>query len=227
MKKAAALLFVVVTLGEFIALYMGVHNLHLICKPLIMVTLGFYYYTHSVNRSRVVWLAIIFSLAGDTALLFEPKDTAFFMVGLGAFLIAHIFYTIAYRQHQDDSEENALRGVQKIRFAFPIVLAGTGLIVVLYPSLGDLRISVVLYALVLIIMVVNAVFRYGRTNSASFGLVLSGSILFMTSDSLLAINKFLSPLAWASLLIMSTYILAQFFIIRGLCKHIDFNEQKT
>jgi uncharacterized membrane protein YhhN len=227
MKIAVALLFVVVSLGELIALYMGFGNLHLICKPLIMATLGLYYYTHSVNRSLVVWLAIIFSFAGDTALLFEPKDASFFMIGLGAFLIAHIFYTIAYRQHQDDSDENALRGVQKIRFAFPIVLAGTGLIVVLYPSLGALRIPVVLYALVLIIMVVNAVFRYGRTNSASFGLILGGSILFMTSDSLLAINKFLSPLTSASLTVMSTYILAQFFIIRGLCKHTDFNEHMT
>jgi uncharacterized membrane protein YhhN len=227
MKKAATLLFGAVSLGELVALYLGIPELHMICKPLIMLTLGLLYATHCERRSLMVWLAIISSFAGDTALLFESRDAMFFIAGLGAFLIAHIFYIVAYRQHQDDSEENALRGVQKIRFAFPIVLAGTGLIVVLYPSLGTLQIPVVLYALVLIIMVVNAVFRYGRTGSASFGLVLAGSILFMISDSLLAINKFFSPIAAASLWIMSTYILAQYFIIRGLCSHTDFSNDEA
>ena len=67
---------------------------------------------------------------------------------------------------------------QKIRFSFPIILAGTGLIVVLYPSLGSLKIPVVTYALVLIVMVLNSVFRYGRTSSVSFGSVFLGSIFF-------------------------------------------------
>jgi uncharacterized membrane protein YhhN len=41
----------------------------------------------------------------------------------------------------------------------------------------------------------------------------------MASDSMLAINKFMQPLPFASLLIMTTYILAQYLIVEGAIKH--------
>lgn len=68
-------------------------------------------------------------------------------------------------------------------------------------------------------MVVNAIFRYGRTNGESFWLVFGGSVLFMVSDSVLAFNKFHSPIPWSGVLIMTTYIAGQFLIVRGLTKH--------
>jgi uncharacterized membrane protein YhhN len=221
MKKISLYLFVAVSLGEILSEIMGLVYLHQACKPLIMITLGIYYFFHAEFRSTAVWLAIFFSLAGDVLLMFEDGDPKFFMMGLAAFLIAHIFYILSYRQHQDRSMETSLKGIQKIRFSFPIVLAGTGLIVVLYPSLGSLKIPVVVYAVVLIVMVLNSVFRYGRTSNLSFGLVFLGSILFMFSDSVLAINKFSKAVAAAGVWIMSTYILAQFLIIQGLAKHIS------
>ena len=221
MKKISLYLFTAASLGILVAEIITSPFLHQICKPLIMVTLGLYYLYHAEYRSAVVWLAVLFSLAGDTLLLFEAKQPVFFILGLVAFLIAHVFYIIAYRQHVDESGESSLEAVQKIRFSFPVVLAGTGLIVVLYPSLGSLKIPVVIYALILIIMVLNAVFRYGRTSNNSFWRVFTGSILFMLSDSLLAINKFFKPVTAAGFWMMSTYILAQFLIIQGLVKHAN------
>jgi uncharacterized membrane protein YhhN len=219
MKKISLYLFIVVCVGEILSEIIALPYLHQVCKPLIMTTLGVYYFYHAEFRSTVVWLAIFFSLAGDILLMFETGQPNFFILGLSAFLIAHVFYILAYRQHQDESAENSLKGIQQIRFSFPIVLAGTGLIVVLYPSLGPLKIPVVVYALVLIVMVLNSVFRHGRTSSESFWLVLMGSILFMLSDSLLAINKFFKPVTAAGFWIMGTYIVAQFLIIAGLVKH--------
>ena len=224
MKKISLYLFVAAGLGEILSEINGLLHVHQVCKPLIMITLGVYYFCNAGFRSTVVWLAIFFSLAGDVLLMFEAGDPNFFMIGLAAFLIAHIFYILSYRQHQDRSLEKSLKGVQKIRFSFPIVLAGSGLIVVLYPSLGSLKVPVVVYALVLIVMVLNSVFRYGRTSNVSFGLVFLGSILFMFSDSVLAINKFLKPVPAAGFWIMSTYILAQFLIIHGLVKHASNNK---
>jgi uncharacterized membrane protein YhhN len=168
-----------------------------------------------------VYAAILFSLAGDILLMFELNNQIFFMAGLIAFLMAHIFYILAYRQHQYTADDNALKGIQKMRFAFPIVLWGTGLIVVLYPTLGNLKIPVTIYACVLIVMVLNAIFRYGRTSNESFWFVFGGSVLFLISDSLLAINKFSQPISSAHLWVMSTYVLAQFMIISGLCKHMN------
>jgi uncharacterized membrane protein YhhN len=74
---------------------------------------------------------------------------------------------------------------------------------------------------VLTLMVLNAVFRYGRTSSAGFWFALAGAVLFMISDSLLAINKFMNPLPQASLFIMLTYIAAQYLIVEGILRHVE------
>ncbi len=228
MKRTVLIFFVAVSLGELLSGIVGSRELHLICKPLIMVVLGIYYWiASSGNRSTVVVSALFFSFAGDTALMFESSDSLFFIAGLIAFLISHVLYILAYRQHQrDDAASDALQGIQKLRFAFPVVLAGTGLVVVLYPVLGDLKFPVMIYALVMVIMVLNALFRLGRTSAKSFQLVVAGAVAFMVSDSLLAINKFLTPVDHADLLIMGTYILAQFLIVEGLCAHLVIQKKQ-
>ena len=220
MKRIALTLFFLSAVGVIVSQFTGSLYLHWITKPMIMITLGVYYVAASGHRSASVLFAIFFSLAGDVFLMFDRSFSEAFILGLTAFLLAHIFFILAYRQHRDESEENALKGIQKIRFSFPIILAGTGLIVVLYPSLGSLKIPVVIYALVLILMVVNAVLRYGRTSINSFWLVFIGSASFMLSDALLAINKFFKPLPAAGLLVMSFYMLAQCCIIVGIVEHV-------
>ncbi|MBL0745062.1 lysoplasmalogenase [Chryseolinea lacunae] len=219
MKKLLLILFVVVSLGELIAGFIDVPELHLVCKPMILLTLGAYYWVSAGHRNTLVLLAIFFSLAGDVLLMFDAGNELFFIFGLLAFLTSHLFYIFVYRQHQWPAVEDKLKGIQKIRLAFPIVLAGTGLMVVLYDALGPLKIPVMVYALVLVVMVLNALFRYGRTSPKSFRLVFGGAVFFMLSDSLLAINKFLTPLANSATWIMLTYIVAQYCIVSGLLDH--------
>jgi uncharacterized membrane protein YhhN len=194
--------------------------LQFIFKPLIIVTLGAFYFSRvaTENRSASIAGAIVCSLVGDVLLL-NQNCSLCFISGLFSFLFTHIFYIMAYRQHRLQESEDALRGVQRIRFAFPVVLAGTGLIIILYPVLGDLKLPVVLYAIVLIVMVLNALFRFGFTSSKSFWLVFVGAILFLVSDSILAINKFLQPVSNGVFIIMLTYIFAQYLIISGLISH--------
>lgn len=189
-----------------------------VSKPLIMISLIGYYVAASSRevRSTTVLLALFFSWVGDVLLMFTGD--LFFMLGLGGFLVSHIFYTLSYRQHRTEEGEGFL-GVQKARFAFPIVLAGTGLLVVLYPSLGGLKIPVTAYALVLVVMALMALFRFGYTRQNSFWLVFAGALLFMVSDSTLAINKFLQPFAYSGIVVMSTYMAAQFLIVSGLLMH--------
>lgn len=225
MKRTFLYLFVLVSIGEIIAMLTDASLVHMICKPAIMIMLGLYYWMtqHSRQESISVPLgvAIIFSCAGDVFLMLQQSNSNFFMVGLGAFLIAHVFYIFAYKQHQGETSADELQGLRKIRFALPIVLSGTGLITILYNHLGDLKIPVVIYAGVLTYMVLAALFRFGKTNVISFAMVFGGAILFMISDSLIAINKFLEPLPQAGFWIMSTYITAQFLIVRGILKHTE------
>lgn len=221
MKKIFLALFVLVSLGDLLAIAADWHNLQHLFKPLIMVMLAGYYFSSvtKAERSGLVVLAILFSFLGDTFLMYEYKRSIYFMLGLGSFLLAHVFYILVYRQHQTVESENQLAGVHRIRLAMPVILAGSGLIIVLYPRLNELRVPVIIYASVLVVMVLMALFRYGRTLPFSFWMVFAGALLFMVSDSLLAINKFLQPLPQAGLAIMVTYITAQYLIVEGLIKH--------
>jgi uncharacterized membrane protein YhhN len=221
MKKIALIIFLLAAFAELISRIVDIEWLHTIAKPLIMIALGVYYYfSVSVEtRSNMVLLAIILCLAGDVLLMFPNQ----FITGLIAFLLGHISYIVAYRQHRGEEKENALSGVHRIRLAFPIILAGTGLVIILYPALGDLRIPVIIYALVLSLMVLNALFRFGRTNSESFWSVFFGAVLFMASDSILAIDKFLSPITLGGFFIMLTYIAGQYLIVTGLIRHSNRN----
>src|SRR5690606_3933671 len=123
--------------------------------------------------------------------------------------------------HRTNVASNPLQGIQKLRLALPVILTGTGLMVVLFPHLEALKFPVMIYAMVMMIMVLNALFRYNRTTPFSFWMVFIGAVLFMISDAMLAINKFITHLPVAGVMIMLTYILAQYFIIAGLLKHVS------
>ncbi|MBZ0245900.1 MAG: lysoplasmalogenase [Cyclobacteriaceae bacterium] len=224
MKSKILILFFMVSLGELVAVAISAERLQWVFKPLIMLVLGAYYYTQStqpISLTKSVMAAIVFSWIGDISLMFQGKNELYFMVGLGAFLIAHICYVMAYSQHIEKKEGAGLHGIQKFRFSLPIVLAGTGLITILYAHLGVFKIPVAVYAIVLMVMTLQALFRYGYTNTVSFWFVFVGAILFMISDSMIAVNKFLVPFELAGLAIMSTYILAQFLIVKGLMSHFE------
>ena len=79
-------------------------------------------------------------------------------------------------------------------------------------------IPVFVYGAVITLMGIFATLR--KTNKNSYVLVLFGAILFICSDTLIAFNKFIfnSDLFYAQAYIMILYVLAQYFIIRGLSK---------
>jgi uncharacterized membrane protein YhhN len=216
MKRVSLVLFALASAGELLSHVVHQDLLHMVCKPLIMISLLLYYnFASRQNAYPVVNGAIVFSFLGDVLLLSDDN----FIYGLGAFLISHVLYTIAYRQHRDDEGDHALTGIHRIRLAFPVVLAGTGLSIVLFPVLDELKVPVLIYAIAITTMVLAALFRLGRTNARSFWMVFGGASLFMISDAILAINKFLTVVGHSSVWIMLTYIAAQFLIISGLIEH--------
>jgi uncharacterized membrane protein YhhN len=221
MKKITLVLFTIVSLVEILSHLVDFHPVHYVSKPLLMPLLLVYYYASlaATDRSRQVVLALFFSWVGDVLLLFTKQSEIFFITGLLSFLVAHILYIFAYQSHQREDTSQALLGVQRFRFSLPIVLAATGLITVLYDRLGSMKIPLIAYAVVIAIMAMNALFRFGRTTMGSFSLVFLGAILFLISDSMIAIDKFLIYISFGSFWIMTTYVMAQFLIVEGLIRH--------
>jgi uncharacterized membrane protein YhhN len=216
-KRWVLILFFISAVLEITAQILNSPGLHWVAKPLLLILLTAYYQQSTPSINRVFFLALIFCWLGDVLLMFEQYNEFYFMTGLGSFLMAHMFLIFSYRQLS--SVQDAFEGTQRVRLSFPIILAGSGLTVILYSRLGDLRIPVLVYALVLTLMVVQAIFRLGRTNANSFWLVFFGAVFFMLSDSLLAINKFYQPISLAGLWVMITYIAAIYLIVSGVLAH--------
>ena len=89
--------------------------------------------------------------------------------------------------------------------------------ILLFPHLdGVLKPAVLIYVLAILSMSSMALNRLGNGHPISFTLVFAGSLLFVASDTMIAINRFLVSIPFEGLLIMSTYIGAQYLIMRGL-----------
>ncbi len=217
LKGWVHIFFFVAALLEILSQIFNLPSLHWVTKPLLVIFATAYYQQSVPLLNKTFFLALIFCWLGDVFLMFDQYNERFFMVGLGSFLVAHLFLIFSYRQLMVEADE--FKGTQRIRLSFPIILAGSGLIVVLYPKLGDLKIPVMVYALMLTLMVLQSIFRFARTTTKSFWLVFLGAVAFMLSDSLLAINKFYQAISFAGVWIMLTYIAAIYLIVQGALAH--------
>ena len=206
-----------ISIGELLSILFA-WSVHYIFKPGILLLLTGFYLSAANRRNTTLLRALLFCWVGDFLLMFANRDEIYFMLGLIAFLVGHLFYIFTFRQLVW-SQPGTLLPTQKLRYLFPIFLTGTGLIVIVYPGLGPLKIPVIMYAAALMIMVSFALLRKSRTTSISFLWVFIGAALFMISDSLLAINKFYVSFTMAHLYIMITYVAAQYMIVKGVLAH--------
>jgi uncharacterized membrane protein YhhN len=98
MKKIFLYLFMLASAGVLLAEIGDADLVHMICKPAIMITLGLHYWITQRDQGEVlsksVVLAIIFSCAGDTLLMFQGKDGSFFMLRTGRIsCCTHLLYS--------------------------------------------------------------------------------------------------------------------------------------
>src|SRR5574339_921627 len=101
-KKLWIILYCLVLTVDLFGVYFGNETIRYISKPLLMPLLivGFLAEARSLISNLKKWmvLALLFSWAGDVLLLFESMNANFFIFGLVAFLMAHIFYIILFDQ---------------------------------------------------------------------------------------------------------------------------------
>ncbi|MBS1495877.1 MAG: lysoplasmalogenase [Bacteroidetes bacterium] len=220
-KSYGFILFWLLALTDIIAVSLQYFDLAFIAKPLLIPVLMCTLISQS-NAGNNRWLllaGLFFSFAGDVFLLYETSHPLFFIFGLASFLITHIFY-IAFFLVIKSKAPSLLR--QKPFLIFAVAVYSGGLLFLLIPNLGSLTIPVILYALVLSSMLLSSLHIYNKINAGAARLFITGAAFFVLSDSLLALNKFYTPLPLPGLLIMVTYCLAQFYIVKGF---IAFQKQ--
>lgn len=198
-------------------LFLGHENLNFFLKPILIPILifGVYFYQNFPTKN-ILLTALLFSWIGDVILLFSDISEIYFILGLVSFLISHIVYCILFnRQAKRNLKKNSIAiGIGSILIACYLI----GMLSVLLPSLGDLKIPVIVYASVISIMLLFAYNGLLSWNEPGNKLVFSGAVVFVISDSILAINKFYNPIEKSSFFIMLTYLVAQYLIVIGILK---------
>lgn len=185
--------------------------LHFVFKPLpllvaIVAVAARVYSTGARARFDLYLLAaLVASLAGDVFLMLPGN---YFIPGLASFLVAHLFYIALFRQ-----------GVPwfSSRRALALTLGlGGAMYAWVWGGLSDpvLRVAVAAYVSVIALMVAQAVGRALVLRDAGARAVGLGTCVFMLSDSLIAINRFVQPLPLVSVGVLATYYTAQILIVR-------------
>jgi uncharacterized membrane protein YhhN len=212
-----SILFWILTLLDIFAIQYDILRIHFVVKPLLVPVLMLLLVNAQISSRTKWWLftGLFFSLFGDVFLLYEFKNALFFIFGLASFLLTHIFYIIYFLKIKSP-QVSLLR--QQPWLGALVLAYGCSLVMLLYPGLYDLKIPVMLYAAVICSMLLcslHVFYKAGRPANVYF---VAGALLFVISDSLLAVNKFLNPFPLAGVFIMLTYCAAQFFIVKGCVK---------
>ena len=212
------LFFVFATL-DIVAIVKENRKLEYITKPLLMPLLALYFIfgTLTNNIDWLIVIALLCGCAGDVFLMLENKDK-WFMFGMAAFLLGHIFYIISF-----------LLSVGSNIVAFPpygfvLLIPVIFILLLTFPKykdhMGDLKIPVYIYMVAILTMHISAILRLAlfEFSCPCFFLVWFGSILFIFSDSLIAIDTFNKDMKIPHIRIyeMITYILGQFLITTGI-----------
>jgi uncharacterized membrane protein YhhN len=170
---------------------------------------------------RLMIMGLLFSWSGDIVLEFSESNGNMFIPGLVCFLLAHIMYLTVFIMTPG---KNSLIS-NRIMLLIPVIIYGVGLVLYLYQDLKEMKLPVIVYAIVILLMLSGAINRINKVKRKSFLLVLAGAILFVISDSAIAINKFSIKFEYSGIVIMSTYIVAQYLIVTG---YIDqFRKDET
>lgn len=220
------LIFILLSAIHLISIELANPIIGFISKALLMPTLGLIVFKSNIQIPKIknqLFFALFFSWLGD--LFLSKSEYVFFLLGLASFLTAHIFYIIIFtRESKASGELTRIEGSPS--WVLPFVIFGIALLYFILPKVDDtvIKIAVFLYAGVILTMAAQAFNRISSVSKKSFIWVFAGAILFVLSDSMIAINKFAVPFDFARMAIMTTYIVAQAFIIKGVLLNVSDNK---
>jgi uncharacterized membrane protein YhhN len=197
----------VFALANWVAKARDDKRLEYVAKPLTLAALVVAAATlDPTNEAQRWWFvaALVFSLVGDVFLML-PGDQ--FVAGLSAFLVGHVCYVVGFWLDPPDALAVLVAAVVVLAFVAPLALR------VIRALRGsderDLVAPVAVYIAVITVMVVSAV-------ASGDALAAIGAALFATSDSMIALDRFVKPFAAAPLAIMVTYHVGQALLVVSL-----------
>ncbi len=203
------LVFVLVGLTDLLGLVINEPLVRYFSKPLITIVLAVLYLT-SVKKANFLYLAaLFFSLLGDTILLKIWGNL--FLYAVFSFMITQLLYIFILSRTIKSYKTGPL-----IMASIPFVLTFCAVILFVHESLGSLLLPISIYGLIITTLGGLSFYNYLEERSYPSLWMAIGVFLFISSDAVLAVKYFMISHRELelSLIVMATYILAQFLICR-------------
>ena len=164
-------------------------------KIIPIILLSFLVVRAGINSvSLHLLLALLFSMGGDVLL-----EMNLFVPGLSSFLFAQLLYgSLFLRYHSNWSAD----------YQISLLLVGASLVmaVIIWSYAGDMRPPVIAYLPVITFMGLSA-------NISPIKSAILGAAVFILSDSIIAIDRFVMAVPASGRLIMISYYVAQFLLV--------------
>ncbi|SOS54127.1 conserved membrane hypothetical protein [Tenacibaculum finnmarkense] len=209
--KIASIIFLIIAILDVYAVITQHKSLEIICKPLLMTSLVIVYLVSLKKGEKAnFWLvsALFFSFWGDVFLL---DKTNYFVFGLGSFLVAHIMYI---KMTANFLKKTAV--IQILKSAVIFVALFVTIFLLIKDNLGEMLVPVLVYGTAISGFGTCALLNYQQEKSTENTVLLLGAILFIASDSGIALNNFYSPTHFFDIAIIILYVLAQFLIVKAI-----------
>lgn len=193
LKKHGVFIFWLVLLLDSFFIYSEQGLYRFFTKISLVPILVLYIFFNSRNKyhsssKTLIYVALLFAWIGDILLLNE--GTIFFLLGMISFLTTHICFTILFfRIHRlqiKRSQHAFTAGL--ILFLFSYLLYNF-----LLPELGNFKIPILIYIIGISSMAIASANLLGSSirKSAAQMYFLPGAILFILSDTFLALHVFM------------------------------------
>jgi|GEM_PF-1669472 len=218
-KRFWSLIFLTVLLCDGILLLMNLGSYRIVTKPLLIIILMLMVLnsTQPGLPPLKAWLlaALGCSAVGEALSFFADQSRNHLMAAGGAYLLAHLCYGFCLNQ---------LRMLKHIRFRVvalvPALTYYVCLIGLLWDNLGDMKIPVIIFGAAVSFMLAMALILARLKNRRTAAFVFGGTLLFITADSLLVLDRYYHPLAGAGVWLTAILGLAQLYLSLGVMNHI-------
>jgi alkenylglycerophosphocholine/alkenylglycerophosphoethanolamine hydrolase len=177
--------------------------LHLVAKPLTTLLLLAVVGRPETRFAGWVDAGIALSVIGDVALLGSGQRA--FLVGLAAFLLAHLAYLMAFA--------GVAAWSPHVPAAAVVVCTATALVLrAIWRGAAGLHGPTVAYGVAISAMVIVATATVGGAFAAG-PLAAAGAVLFYVSDASLALNRFRRPIPHIAFWTLGVYWIGQLGIV--------------
>lgn len=204
--------YTIVVLLDLLFIYLNKSHERWFTKPFLMPLLLLGCHVSGIQRNNKSFFliagALLLSWGGDVLLQME----GLFIPGLISFLLAHLFYII-WLTNTGKEKKGLIQ--QHPVIALAVIVYILIFLWLLFPYLNSFKIPVTVYSVTIGSMLLLALNTKQKLPEKTSTLLTTGAILFVISDSVLAVNLFAYKHMLLSLTVMSTYAAAQFLIVRG------------